>query len=209
MKTLKGLGLFGIVAALMTVGVFMNVNNAAGEDGTFVKMETSKGTMIIELYPDKAPKTVENFLWYVDNKFYDGLIFHRVIPGFMIQGGGFTKDMVRKQPNPPIKNEANNGLSNVRGSLAMARTSEPHSATAQFFINHKDNPGLDYGKTPDGWGYCVFGQVVEGDDVIDAIAAVPTVKKGGYNDVPQTPITIESVTRVKDYKKKAETKKAE
>ena len=183
-------------------------DSAADETNPIVTIETSKGTLVVELYADKAPATVENFLWYVDNKFYEGLIFHRVIPGFMIQGGGFTKDMVRKQPNPAIKNEANNGLSNVRGSLAMARTGEPHSATAQFFINHKDNGGLDYGKTPDGWGYCVFGQVIEGDEVIDLIAAVTTVKKGGYNDVPQTPVVINKAYRTKDYKKKDTSEKS-
>ena len=207
MKTLKGLGILSIVAILMTLGVLMDAGNASGEGNPVVVMETSKGTMKIELYPDKAPKTVENFLWYVDNSFYEGLIFHRVIPNFMIQGGGFTPDMVKKKGNPAIPIESKNGLSNVRGSLAMARTSDPNSATSQFFINHKDNSrGLDYGKAQDTWGYTVFGQVIEGDEIIDVIATVKTVNKGGYNDVPATPVIIEKCYRAKETATKAEKK---
>jgi cyclophilin family peptidyl-prolyl cis-trans isomerase len=129
-----------------------------------VTLSTSKGEIVVELYPDKAPATVKSFLAYVDEKFYDGTIFHRVIPGFMIQGGGFTADMNQKATHAPVKNEAANGLSNVRGSIAMARTSDPHSATAQFFVNLKDNTFLDRAQAQDGWGYTVFGKVVSGMD---------------------------------------------
>jgi peptidyl-prolyl cis-trans isomerase B (cyclophilin B) len=159
-----------------------------------VEMRTSMGTMKIELYPDKAPKTVANFLEYVRAGFYDGTIFHRVIEGFMIQGGGFTPDMSEKSTRPPIENEAANGLKNVRGSLAMARTNDPHSASAQFFINTVDNPFLDYtAATIQGYGYAVFGQVVEGLETLDAIKKVSTGSKGGYDDVPTSAVTIESV----------------
>ncbi len=138
-------------------------------------MKTSVGDIAIELYPDKAPETVANFLWYVDNKFYDGLIFHRVMSNFMIQGGGFNKDMLRKETKPSIKNEADNGLSNMRGTIAMARTGDPHSASSQFFINVKDNKPLDFKSkaNPAGWGYCVFGKVISGMDVVDKIRQVP------------------------------------
>ncbi|MGD9327077.1 MAG: peptidylprolyl isomerase, partial [Desulfobacterales bacterium] len=141
-----------------------------------VEMETSKGKFVIELYPEKAPDTVKNFLNYVDTKFYDGTIFHRVIPKFMIQGGGFTADMKRKSAGAPIKNEADNGLKNERGTIAMARTNDPHSATAQFFINTVNNDFLNHkSKTTQGWGYVVFGKVVTGMDVVDAISSVKTV----------------------------------
>ncbi|MEJ2720383.1 MAG: peptidylprolyl isomerase [bacterium] len=178
----------------------------AENDNPEVVLQTSFGNITIELYPDKAPKTVENFLWYVNHKFYDGLIFHRVIPDFMIQGGGFTPDMNKKQPNAPIKNEANNGLSNLRGTIAMARTNDPNSASSQFFINLKDNKGLDFkSETPQGWGYCVFGKVIGGMDIVDEIAKVKTTTKDVYQDVPEVPVVIE-----KAYVKEAkgETKKA-
>jgi peptidyl-prolyl cis-trans isomerase A (cyclophilin A) len=163
-----------------------------------VVMTTSKGVIKIELDPAKAPLSVENFLKYVDAKFYDGTIFHRVIPNFMIQGGGFTKDMEKKETREPIQNEAKNGLKNLRGTIAMARTSNPHSATAQFYINHVDNAALDQATQPPGaWGYAVFGKVIEGMDVVDAIANVKTGFAAGMDDVPTEPVVIESVRRAK------------
>jgi peptidyl-prolyl cis-trans isomerase B (cyclophilin B) len=156
-----------------------------------VTLETSKGTIELELYPEKAPKTVENFLGYVKSGHYDGTIFHRVIPDFMIQGGGFTADMKQKSAGAAIQNEADNGLKNDRGTIAMARTNDPHSASAQFFINSKDNTFLNHSaKTPQGWGYAVFGKVVEGMEVVDAISAVKTGRKGMMGDVPDEPIVI-------------------
>ncbi len=158
-----------------------------------VELKTTAGVLIIELYPDKAPKTVENFLKYVNDGFYNGTIFHRVIPGFMIQGGGFSQDFQQKPTREPVKNEAANGLLNSSGTLAMARTPDPHSATAQFFINVADNAFLDY-KAPSrsGYGYCVFGKVIKGMDVAQKIVAVPTGQAGPFpTDVPKTPIVIE------------------
>jgi len=160
-----------------------------------VLIQTSMGGITLELDADKAPKTVENFLAYVDDGFYDGTVFHRVIPDFMIQGGGLTPDMEKKATREPVENEAKNGLKNQRGSIAMARTNDPHSATAQFFINHKDNDNLDY-PSFDGWGYAVFGRVVDGMDVVDAIAAVPTGMRAGRRDVPTQTVLIESVRRI-------------
>ena len=157
-----------------------------------VTLETSLGVIKVELYPDKAPVSVQNFLAYVKEGHYDGLIFHRVIRDFMIQGGGFTKEMKeRGSKHPPIRNEADNGLSNDRGTLAMARTSVVDSATAQFFINVVNNDFLNHrSKTPQGYGYAVFGKVVEGMDVVDKIRAVPTGKAGRFQDVPLQPVTI-------------------
>ena len=163
---------------------------------TLVTIETSLGTMKAELYEDKAPATVANFLAYVDEDFYDGTVFHRVIPGFMIQGGGFTPGMEQKPTKPPIKNEARNGLKNQRGTLAMARTGVVDSATSQFFVNHRDNGFLDFtAPTAQGWGYAVFGKLTEGLDVLDKIAAVPTGRVGWYDDVPKSPVVILSVKR--------------
>ncbi len=163
-----------------------------------VLLKTSLGDITMELYPDKAPVTVKNILDYVETGFYDGLIFHRVIPNFMIQCGGLTAEMSAKSGNPPIKNEAGNGLKNVRGSLAMARTNVVDSATSQFFINLKDNAFLNFkSATPEGFGYCVFGKVVAGMDVVDAIAKVRTTSKRGHGDVPVEPITILSAAVVK------------
>ena len=158
-----------------------------------VKLTTTKGDIVIELNEEKAPVTVENFLNYVRDGFYDGTIFHRVIPNFMVQGGGFNDQMMQKMAQDPIKNEADNGLANERGTIAMARTQDPDSATAQFFINHKDNAFLNH-TSPDiqGWGYCVFGKVTDGMDVVDAIAAVSTTNRGGHGDVPEDVITITS-----------------
>ena len=164
--------------------------------GTVVVMKTSMGEIELELYRDKAPDTVDNFLKYVDEGFYDGTIFHRVISSFMIQGGGFTPDMEQKKTNPPVKNEADNGLQNNLGTIAMARTSDVHSATAQFFINVKDNDFLNYRSSDSqGYGYCVFGQVVSGMDVVDAIKGVQTGNKGHFQDVPVKTVTIESLKR--------------
>jgi len=163
-----------------------------------VQLETSQGTITLELYEDKAPETVKNFLTYVDDGYYDGTVFHRVINGFMIQGGGFTTDISRKPgTRAPIKNEADNGLKNLRGTLAMARTSDPHSATAQFFINHVDNAFLDHSsKDRRGWGYCVFGKVVEGMDVVDKIADTPTGVRNNMPNVPVANVVIISAKRV-------------
>jgi peptidyl-prolyl cis-trans isomerase A (cyclophilin A) len=155
-------------------------------------LKTSLGEITIELYPDKAPITVKNFLDYVDAKFFDGTIFHRVIPDFMIQGGGFTPDMQQKPTRAPIKNEAGNGLKNTTGTLAMARTGVVDSATAQFFINTVDNPSLDHRDEGAGFGYAVFGKVVNGMDVVKKIATVPTGNKGPFQNVPTTPVVIES-----------------
>ncbi len=155
-----------------------------------ITLKTNKGDIVIELDEEKAPVTCANFKQYVEDGFYDGLIFHRVIPGFMIQGGGFMPDMMQKATREPIENEAKNGLSNVKYSIAMARTMDPHSASAQFFINTKDNAFLDY-PGQDGWGYAVFGKVVEGTDVVDAIEKVPTGNKAGHSDVPVEPVIIE------------------
>jgi peptidyl-prolyl cis-trans isomerase B (cyclophilin B) len=161
-------------------------------DHPMVELATSVGNIRLELYPEKAPTTVENFLEYVNDGFFDGTIFHRVVPGFVIQGGGFTADMVEKETRAPIENEADNGLRNLRGTICMARTPDPHSATSQFFINTKDNPPLDFrDKSLRGWGYAVFGKVTEGMDVVEAIERVPTTRRDGYDDVPVDPIVIE------------------
>ncbi len=161
-----------------------------------VVMETTKGTIEIELDAEKAPETVANFLQYVDDKFFDGTIFHRVMKDFMIQGGGFTADMAQKPTRDQIKNESSNGLKNERGTLAMARTSAPHSASSQFFINHgAKNSFLNRDEAQDGWGYCVFGKVTEGMDVVDAMAEVATGTKAGHQNVPVEPIVIESARR--------------
>lgn len=159
-----------------------------------VTLETNHGNITIELNPEAAPKTVENFLAYAKEGFYDGTIFHRVIPNFMIQGGGFTADMNQKSTKAPVENEANNGLKNEVGTIAMARTSDPHSATAQFFINVKDNGFLNFtAPTMKGWGYCVFGKVTEGLDIVQKIEKVATGNKSGHQDVPVEPVVIEKV----------------
>jgi len=162
----------------------------------YVLMKTSQGDVKIELDEDKAPVTVANFLSYVDEGFFDGTIFHRVIRDFMIQGGGFEPGMKQKRTKAAIKNESTNGLSNVRGTLAMARTSDPDSATAQFFINVKDNDFLDRANSRDRVGYCVFGKVVSGLDVVDKIRAASTTSRGGHADVPVDDVVITSVKRV-------------
>ena len=163
------------------------------ESNPQVVMETSKGSITIELNEAKAPKTVSNFLSYVDAQHYDGTIFHRVIPNFMIQGGGFTADMALKPTRDPIANEADNGLKNARGTVAMARTNDPDSATAQFFINQRTNLQLDW--TPTKAGYTVFGEVIEGMSTVDYIASAPVTRVGGHDDVPVEPIIITEIVR--------------
>ena len=163
-----------------------------------VLMETSMGEIELELFPEKAPAGVKNFQDYVKSGFYDGTIFHRVIYGFMIQGGGYPEDLSRKETNPPIPYEGDNGLQNLRGTIAYARTNDPNSATSQFFINHRDNLNLDHGNTPDGYGYAVFGKVVRGMDVVDRIASTQVgTRPNGMQNVPVKPIIISKVTFVK------------
>ena len=166
--------------------------------GTQVQLNTSVGPITLELADDKAPRTVDNFLTYAREGFYNGTIFHRVIDGFMIQGGGFTAGFQQKPTRAPVPNEADNGLKNLRGTIAMARTSDPNSATAQFFINVKDNAALDYkSSTPQGWGYAVFGKVIDGMEVVDKIRQIPTGAGGPgnrFSDVPTIPVVLESVT---------------
>lgn len=162
-----------------------------------VALETSLGRIVLELDPEKAPKTVANFLSLVDAGHYNGTVFHRVIPGFMVQGGGLTADLTERKVDRRVENEADNGLKNLRGTIAMARTSDPHSAGAQFFINVVDNAFLDHrNKTLEGWGYCVFGKVVEGMEVADRIAAVKRGRRGMFQDVPVDPVTIEKASRI-------------
>ncbi len=164
-----------------------------------IKMHTNHGDITLELDAEKAPVTVENFMQYVRDGFYDGTIFHRVINGFMIQGGGMEPGMAQKETRDQIKNEADNGLSNVNGSIAMARTNDPNSATAQFFINVKDNAFLDHSSpTPQGWGYCVFGKVTDGMDVVDKIKNVAAGSEGMHQDVPVEDVIIESVEIIED-----------
>ena len=186
-----------VACLCLAVAVIAGVAVAEGANPQ-VRVETNKGVIVMELYPDKAPKTVENFLGYVKTGHYIGTIFHRVIPNFMIQGGGVTQEFQGKPLRPPVINEANNGLSNKRGWVAMARTSEVNSATAQFFINLKDNQFLDFkSATPEGYGYCVFGKVVEGMDVVDKIAAIPTGSGGPFQkDVPKDPVVILGVEAI-------------
>lgn len=177
----------------LVVSLFLLVCfGAAGAAGPVVELRTNQGTIKLELYEDKAPKTVENFLQYAKDGHYDGTIFHRVIDGFMIQGGGYDKAMNEKPTRAPIQNEARNGLRNEAGTVAMARTAAPHSASAQFFINLVDNRFLDY-PSRDGWGYAVFGKVVDGFDVVQEIGRVPTGTANGMQNVPQQPVVIESV----------------
>jgi cyclophilin family peptidyl-prolyl cis-trans isomerase len=188
LKLLLLAGLGTVLTAAMASG------EPAEKKNPVVVLDTSLGTIKIELYPDRAPVTVKNFLEYVNAKHYDGTIFHRVISSFMIQGGGFTPDMKQKPTRAPIKNEGGNGLKNERGTIAMARTNVPDSATAQFFINVKDNDFLNRERAQDRVGYAVFGKVIEGMDVVDKIKDVPTAGKGQFDDVPVTPVVIRSAT---------------
>ncbi len=166
-----------------------------------VKIETNHGSIVVELDSEKAPITVKNFLNYVERKFYDDLIFHRVIPDFMIQGGGFDKDLKQRPTDAAIKNEAANGLKNLKGTIAMARTPDPNSASSQFFINLKDNDFLNYkGPMPQDYGYAVFGKVTEGMDVVEKIGAVKTTSSGQMRDVPAEPVVIKSIRKIEDKK---------
>jgi len=181
----------------LLVSLILAIGSLTAVAGPKALMQTNQGDITLELDQEKAPVTVANFLRYVDEGFYDGTLFHRVIEGFMIQGGGYDTDYQRKPAHEPIANEADNGLTNTRGSIALARTSDPNSATAQFFINHSDNPNLDHtAKTMRGWGYAVFGRVIEGMDVVDRIATQPTGMHSGLQDVPREPVIIERVTRI-------------
>ncbi len=167
-------------------------------DGPVVEIDTTMGTIRVGLYATKAPISTANFMSYAREGFFSGTIFHRVIPGFMIQGGGIDTKMVEKPTHPPIRNEARNGLINSRGTLAMARLDDPHSATGQFFINVKDNPALDFGIARDGWGYAVFGEVLAGMEVVDAIVNVPTTTIGKYQSAPIKPVVITKVRIISD-----------
>lgn len=190
MSPRKILSLLVLMAAILGAG-------AARAENPRVVVETSHGDIELELYADKAPKTVRNFLQYVDDGFYAGTIFHRVIPSFMIQGGGFTSDFQRKDTRSPVSNEADNGIPNQRGSIAMARTSDPHSATSQFFINTVDNAFLNFtARNARGWGYTVFGKVTKGMDTVDRISALPTSAAGPFGrDVPRETVVIKNVVR--------------
>ena len=185
-----------LALASIALAATFSVANVQAQDAPKVKLATSMGDIVVQLDPDKAPKTVENFLAYVNDKHYDGTVFHRVINGFMIQGGGFTADMQPKPTRAPIPLEANNGLKNDIYTIAMARTGNPNSATSQFFINVKDNAMLN-APNPDGHGYAVFGKVIEGTAVVDKIKAVATANKGPHQNVPTTPVTVTSATVVK------------
>ena len=183
---------FAMAAALTAVLLAAPADGQAAEPT--VKLETSMGDIVVQLNSRKAPLSTANFLQYVKSGFYDGTIFHRVIKGFMIQGGGLTQDMKEKSGHAPIKNEASNGLRNQRYTIAMARTSDPDSATSQFFINTENNRFLDADKAQDGVGYAVFGEVIKGTDVVRKIEVVPTTTHGNYQDVPATPVVIKSAT---------------
>jgi peptidyl-prolyl cis-trans isomerase B (cyclophilin B) len=184
---------FSIILGLIAFALVATANaDEKTPSNPRVALETSMGKVVLELFADKAPVTVANFLAYVKSGFYDGTVFHRVIPDFMIQGGGFTAGMKKKPANPPIVNEADSGLRNERGTIAMARTSDPHSATCQFFINTKDNAFLNHrGKNSKGWGYAAFGKVLEGMEVVDAVSKVPTGTRGPFRDVPVEPVVIQ------------------
>ncbi len=183
------------LASVLVAGALAALPAAAQEKNPVVVLDTSMGKITIELFADKAPGTVKNFLRYVDEKFYDGTIFHRVIADFMIQGGGFEAGMRQKKTHDPIQNEAGNGISNERGTIAMARTRDPDSATAKFFINVKDNDRLDRARSPDKVGYTVFGKVLDGMDVVDAIRRVETAEREGHGDVPVQDVVIRSIRR--------------
>jgi peptidyl-prolyl cis-trans isomerase B (cyclophilin B) len=192
-------GLKGLLAALLTCAVALTAGSGAeaAAKPVKVKLVTSMGDIVLELYPDKAPATVANFLQYVKDGFYNGTVFHRVIDGFMIQGGGMDASLKSKATRASVKNEADNGLKNEPYTIAMARTSDPHSASSQFFINVADNTRLNFtGKTGMGWGYTVFGKVVQGKDVVDKIKAVPTGSQGMYENVPTTPVVINQASVV-------------
>ncbi len=194
-----------IIGSLLIIGCFVSFGFAEEKPADLpkVQLETSLGNIIIELNATAAPKTVKNFLSYVNDGFYNNTIFHRVIKGFMIQGGGFLKNMQQKSAKATITNEADNGLQNLRGTISMARTNAPHSASSQFFINTVNNSSLDFtAKTGRGWGYCVFGKVIDGMDVVDAIEKQPTIVKSHYRDVPVTPVIIKNAVVINSLKTK-------
>ncbi|MBD3239779.1 MAG: peptidyl-prolyl cis-trans isomerase [Chitinivibrionales bacterium] len=194
---LRALSTIVITTTLICGSLAMTAQAQKSESNPRVSIETSLGEIVVELDSAAAPKTVANFLQYARDGFYDGTVFHRVIKGFMIQGGGMTPDLARKQTRAPVENEADNGLKNDRGTIAMARTNDPHSATSQFFINTVDNAALNHsGKNPRGWGYCVFGKVVSGMETVDKIEGVQTTSRGPYRDVPAQTVPIEKVTVV-------------
>lgn len=192
--------MIAVLRRFIFIAIALSAFAAQAADHPRVKLETDQGTIIVELYPEKAPKSVANFLAYVDGGFYDKTIFHRVIRNFVIQGGGMDATMREKPTRPPIENEAKNGLRNEAGTIAMARTSEPHSATAQFFINLRSNSNLDY-PSFDGWGYAVFGKVVQGLDVVQKIGRVETTIVAGQPDVPAKPVVLKTARRVSAAKK--------
>ena len=183
------------VSLIMSILAVAALSFSCSKENTKVTMTTSMGDIHLELYDNNSPETVKNFLRYADEGFYEGTIFHRVIPDFMIQGGGFTADMMQKKTKSPVQNEAGNRISNTRGTIAMARTQNPHSATSQFFINTKDNPLLDRSRR--NYGYCVFGKVTAGMDVIDAISSVSTHEEGPHQNVPDDPVVILEIRRTK------------
>ncbi|MDT8991422.1 peptidylprolyl isomerase [Curvibacter sp. APW13] len=187
---------FIVALAAFAASISFTLNTQAADKAPSVLVKTNMGEFTVALNAEKAPITVKNFLQYVADKQYDGTIFHRVIENFMVQGGGFTPEMQEKATRPPIPLEASNGLKNNRGTIAMARTANPNSATAQFYINVVDNPALN-APSPDGYGYTVFGAVTKGMETIDKIRKVPTGMRNGYSDVPQTPVTILSITLLK------------
>ena len=197
---------FSSILPILTILLSSSLSSQVLADPPVVELNTSEGMLLLELEPELAPTTVANFLDYVEDGFYNGTIFHRVIDGFMIQGGGFTADYQRKQTRKPIINEANNGLRNQRYTIAMARTNAPHSATAQFFINSEDNNNLDHtGTTVRGWGYTVFGRVIDGHDVVDQIGQAPTGPGGPFSrDAPRSKIVIESAVWLKPEAEEAE-----
>jgi cyclophilin family peptidyl-prolyl cis-trans isomerase len=182
-----------LLRLISAAAIMLSISITTAQAGVQVLMQTSLGDIKLELNDEAAPGTVKNFVSYTNEGFFEGTIFHRVIKDFMIQGGGFNESLQRKSTHAPIKNEAKNGLKNLRGSIAMARTGDPHSATAQFFINHKDNTFLDY-PSRDGWGYCVFGKVTEGMDIVDKIAAQSVGTLNRMQNVPNEPIFITKVT---------------
>jgi len=198
MKSKKLLASIALIA-LLTLLYLPGRSDAQkkGGENPKVLIKTSMGDITVELFKKEAPITVKNFLNYVDKKFYDGTVFHRIIPGFVIQGGGYTPDLIKKKTNPPIKNEATNGLKNLKGTLSMARTMDIDSATSQFFINLRDNRSLDHrDNTRRGFGYAVFGKVIKGWDVVEKIAAVQTTTKKGLKNTPKKPVIIKSIRRI-------------
>jgi peptidyl-prolyl cis-trans isomerase B (cyclophilin B) len=191
MRIDHGMTRLALVLGLIFAVTLTGLNVRAERSYVLVTLQTTLGDITLEIDKEKAPETAANFLQYVEDGFYDGVIFHRVIPGFMIQGGGFDQEMKQKPTRSSIKNEADNGLTNTKYTIAMARTSDPHSAGSQFFINVADNAFLNHkAKTPDAWGYAVFGKVIAGQDVVDKIAAVPTTSQAGHRDVPKEPVLI-------------------